>query len=80
MTINEISLFVFAGLIMLLVWYVDSHSADKPRHKRGRRRARPVTKKPAYEQDDGPLTAKQLKAIRKLEPQGRMKSVRSSLF
>lgn len=80
MTINEISLFVLAGLIALLVRYVDTHSADKPRRKRGHRRAKPATKAPAYEADDGPLTAKQLKAIKKLEPQGRMKSVRSSLF
>lgn len=79
MTINEISLFVFAGLVLLLVWYVDTHSADKPRRKRGRRRARPIAKKPAYEPDDGPLTARQLKAIKKLEPQNRGKWS-SSLF
>lgn len=80
MTINEISLFVLAGLIALLVWYVDTHRADKPRRKRGHRRAKPSTKAPAYEPDDGPLTAKQIEAIKKLEPQGIMKSVRSSLF
>lgn len=73
MTPNEIALFVLAGLIMLLVWYVDTHSADKPRRKRGRRRAKAVAKKLAHEPDDGPLTAKQLRAIKKLEPQGRGK-------
>lgn len=35
---------------------------------------------PAYEADDGPLTATQLRAIRKAAPQGRNKSVKSSLF
>jgi len=34
---------------------------------------------PRYEPDDGPLTAKQLKAIKRLEPQGRME-VSESLF
>ncbi len=36
--------------------------------------------KPAYEPDDGPLTAKQIKAIKKLVPQGRGMLVTSSLF
>ena len=35
---------------------------------------------PAYEADDGPLSAAQLRAIRKAAPQGRSKSVKSSLF
>lgn len=35
---------------------------------------------PAYEADDGPLSATQLRAIRKAAPQGRSKSVKSSLF
>ena len=35
---------------------------------------------PAYAPDDGPLTRAQLAAIRKAEPQGRVKSVKSSLF
>jgi len=47
--------------------------------KRGRTTRRAAKKTPAYEPDDGPLTAKQIKAIRKLEPQGRMK-VESSLL
>lgn len=35
---------------------------------------------PKYEPDDGPLTAKQLAAVKKAVPQGKLKSVRSSLF
>ena len=35
---------------------------------------------PAYEADDGPLAAPQLRAIRKAVPQGKSKSVKSSLF
>lgn len=35
---------------------------------------------PAYAPDDGPLTRAQLAAIRKAEPQGRARSVKSSLF
>lgn len=35
---------------------------------------------PAYEADDGELTPAQLTAIRKAIPQGRAKSVKSSLF
>jgi len=35
---------------------------------------------PAYEADDGELTPKHLAAIRKAIPQGRAKSVKSSLF
>ena len=35
---------------------------------------------PAYEADDGPLSAKQLRAIRKAVPQGRRKSGTSSSF
>jgi CHAD domain-containing protein len=35
---------------------------------------------PKYEPDDGPLTAKQLAAIKKAVPQGKLKSVRASLF
>ncbi len=35
---------------------------------------------PAYEPDDGVLTARQFAAIRKRVPQGRMKSVKSTLF
>ena len=35
---------------------------------------------PAYEPDDGELTPEQLDAIRQAEPQGRVRSVSSSLF
>ena len=35
---------------------------------------------PQYEADDGPLTAGQLRQIKKRVPQGKKKSVRSSLF
>jgi antitoxin component of RelBE/YafQ-DinJ toxin-antitoxin module len=35
---------------------------------------------PQYEADDGPLTAAQLRQIRRHSPQGRLRSVRSSLF
>ena len=35
---------------------------------------------PAYEADDGALSAAQLRAIRKATPQGKSKSVKSSLF
>lgn len=35
---------------------------------------------PQYEQDDGPLTAAQLRKTKKLAPQGTKRSVRSSLF
>ena len=35
---------------------------------------------PAYEADDGPLSAAQLRAIRKAAPQRKSKSVKSSLF
>lgn len=35
---------------------------------------------PQYEPDDGPLTAAQLRQIRKRVPQGGKRSVRSSLF
>ena len=35
---------------------------------------------PQYEADDGPLTAAQLRQIKKRLPQGKKKSVRSSLF
>lgn len=35
---------------------------------------------PTYEQDDGPLTPKQVAALKKAVPQGKLKSVRSSLF
>ena len=35
---------------------------------------------PQYEADEGPLTAAQLRQIKKRVPQGRKKSVRSSLF
>jgi hypothetical protein len=35
---------------------------------------------PQYEADEGPLTASQLRQIRKQAPQGKMRSVRSSLF
>lgn len=35
---------------------------------------------PQYEPDDGPLTATQLRQIRKRAPQGTKRSVRSSLF
>lgn len=35
---------------------------------------------PQYEADDGPLTAGQLRQIKKRVPQGKKRSVRSSLF
>ena len=35
---------------------------------------------PQYEADDGPLTAAQVRRIKKRAPQGTKKSVRSSLF
>ena len=35
---------------------------------------------PQYEADDGPLTAKQVQQIKKHAPQGKKRSVRSSLF
>jgi CHAD domain-containing protein len=35
---------------------------------------------PKYEPDDGLLTAKQLAAVKKAVPQGKLKSVRASLF
>ena len=35
---------------------------------------------PQYEEDDGPLTAVQMRQIKKRVPQGRKRSVRSSLF
>lgn len=80
MTVNEISLFVLAALIGLLGWYVETHSADKPRHKRRHRRARPAMKAPAYEPDDGEVTIETLAAIKRRVPQGRGKSISSSLF
>lgn len=38
MTNAEIGLFIFAGLIALLGWYVDTHSEEKPRYRPKRRR------------------------------------------
>jgi hypothetical protein len=35
---------------------------------------------PQYEPDDGPLSAAQMRQIRKRAPQGRMRSLRSNLF
>jgi antitoxin component of RelBE/YafQ-DinJ toxin-antitoxin module len=35
---------------------------------------------PQYEADDGPLTATQVRQIKKRVPQGKKRSVRSSLF
>lgn len=35
---------------------------------------------PQYEPDDGPLSAAQMRQIKKLAPQGKIRSVRSSLF
>ena len=35
---------------------------------------------PQYEADDGPLTAAQMRQIKKRVPQGKKRSVRSSLF
>jgi hypothetical protein len=35
---------------------------------------------PAYERDEGPVSAATLKALKKREPQGRRKTVASSLF
>lgn len=76
----EVGLFVFAALLALAVWYINTHSEERPRYKRKRRRTEPAKKAPAYERENGPLTAKQIKAIKKLVPQGRMKKVKSSLF
>lgn len=47
--------------------------------KRGLRTRHAARKAPAYERDDGPVTPKQLRAIKRLEPQGRMK-VKASLL
>lgn len=57
-------------------------TVDHRRKKATLRRPKKQTNRtrPAYEPDDGPLTAKQLEAIKRLAPQGRMKSVKSSLF
>lgn len=52
-------------------------SKPKPKRHRGSRRA--VKKAPVYERDDGPVTARQIRTIKRLEPQGRMK-VEASLF
>lgn len=38
MTNAEIGLFVLAGLIGLLVWYIDTHSEEGPRYRPRRRR------------------------------------------
>lgn len=35
---------------------------------------------PRYKQDDGPLTAAQVRAIKKRAPKGNKRSIRSSLF
>lgn len=35
---------------------------------------------PAYERDNGPVSATTLKALKKREPQGKLKRVASSLF
>ncbi len=37
MTVNEISLFVLAAVILVVGLYVDSHSETKVRHKRKRK-------------------------------------------
>lgn len=44
-----------------------------------RARTRAAKKTPAYKPDDGPLTSQQIEAIKKIEPQGRMKG-KSSLL
>lgn len=80
MTIFQIALLILSVLVAFGGWYIGSHRTDEPHRKRRHRRARPATKAPAYEPDDGPLTAKQIKAIKRIEPQGRMKSVKSRLF
>lgn len=36
MTNAEIALFVLAGLIGLLGWYIETHSEEKPQYKRRR--------------------------------------------
>ncbi len=38
MTNAEIGLFVLAGLLGLLVWYIKTHSEEKPRYKKPARR------------------------------------------
>jgi len=51
----------------------------QPKPKRARVTRQAARKTPAYAADDGPLTAKQLAAIKKHEPP-RGQKVRSSLF
>ncbi len=57
-------------------------TADRRRKKAALRRSKKRADRirPAYEPDDGPLTAKQIAAIKKLVPQGRGMVVTSSLF
>ena len=56
-------------------------TVDRRRKKATPDRPKKVANKsrPAYEPDDSPLTGKQIEAIKKRVPQGRMK-VKSSLF
>ncbi len=45
------------------------------------RSSKPVTKAtPQYEADNGPLSARQIRQIKKLAPQGDKRSLRSNLF
>lgn len=55
-----VALVVVMTPILITAWYIGSHREEKPRGKRGRRRARSVAKKPAYEPDDGPRPARKL--------------------
>lgn len=75
-----VALLIYAAGLASVAWYVGTHGEKKPRYKRKRRRTVPAKKTPAYDADEGPLTAKQIKAIKKRVPQGRMKSVKSRLF
>jgi len=52
----------------------------KPKRSTGRCMKLAVRGLPQYKQDDGPLTAAQVRQIRKRVPQGTKRSLRSSLF
>lgn len=74
-----VALLVVMTPILVTAWYIGSHREEKPRRKRNYRRTRSVAKKPSYEPDDGPLTTSDIRAIKRLVPQGRGRMV-SSLF
>ena len=56
-----------------------SRKPDEPRNQ-GALHELALKMLPQYEADDGPLTATQLRQIKKRVPQGSKRSVRSSLF